>query len=180
VYPNQGIARVDEIRVIETSNGPTRFYVMRLEPAGSTLMVPVDNARQVGLRAPIGAADCARLLELLAAPFAAPAPHWKDRQADHREKTRTGDVFTLADVLQKLTYLDARRPLPFGEKRTLERARSLVISEIALAGRMTEAEAEAAVDAALATARPHAEPDHAPEPAIAASSGSVPVPAVIE
>jgi CarD family transcriptional regulator len=106
VYPNQGIAHVDEIRVIEAGNGPARFYVLRLEEGGSVVMVPVDNAREVGLRPPIGGAECKRLLTLLAAPFEVPPTHWKDRRKAFFEKTRTGDIFTLADVLKKLTYMD--------------------------------------------------------------------------
>jgi CarD family transcriptional regulator len=156
VYPNQGIAHVDEIRVIEAGNGPARFYVLRLEEGGSVVMVPVDNAREVGLRPPIGGAECKRLLTLLAAPFEVPPTHWKDRRKAFFEKTRTGDIFTLADVLKKLTYMDSRKPLPYGEKRILERARSLVIGEVALAGRKTAAESESAVDGALARARPRA------------------------
>lgn len=153
VYPNQGIARVEEIREIETGDGPTSFYVLRLEPAESVVMVPVENAREVGLRPPIDGAECRRLLKLLAASFAAPAANWKDRRKAFLEKTCTGDIFSLAEVLKQLTYLDARRTLPYGEQRLLERARSLVISEVALAGRTTEAEAESTVDAALETAR---------------------------
>jgi RNA polymerase-interacting CarD/CdnL/TRCF family regulator len=108
-------------------------------------MVPVDNAREVGLRVPIGGADCQRLLELLAAPFEAPPAHWKGRQRESLEKTRTGDIFALADVLKKLTFLDSRKPLPYAEKRRLERARLLVIGELAHACRKTEVEAESAV-----------------------------------
>jgi CarD family transcriptional regulator len=156
VYPNQGIARVEAIRSIETADGPTRFYVLRLAAGGSVVMVPVDGARAVGVRPPIGKAECGRLLELLAAPFAAPATQWKDRQKELVEQTRTGDIFTQADVLKKLTYLDSLKPLPYSEKRMLERARLLVIGEFALAARRTHAEAEAVVDHALATARPRA------------------------
>jgi CarD family transcriptional regulator len=154
VYPNQGLARVEGIREIESGSGLTRFYVLRLEPSGSTVMVPVETARAVGLRSPIAAAVCERLLEVLAAPFAVPPAHWKDRQREYHEQTRRGDIFALAEVLKALTCLDARRPLPYSEKRLLERTRSLVVGEVAIASRRSEAEAEAVVDGALSTALP--------------------------
>jgi CarD family transcriptional regulator len=154
VYPNQGIARVDEIRMIEAGHGPIRFYVLRLDEAGTVVQVPVDNACQVGLRLPIGEAECARLVALLAAPFDVPPALWKDRQKELHEMTRTGDPFATADLLKKLTYLDAKKPLAFGEKRMLERARSLIIAEIALARGKPAADAESMVDHALAAASP--------------------------
>jgi CarD family transcriptional regulator len=65
---------------------------------------------------------------------------------------RTGDVFTVAEVLKNLTYLAIRKPLSFREKRMLERARFLVISEIALVMRKTDADIEPRVDEALTNA----------------------------
>jgi CarD family transcriptional regulator len=152
VYPYQGIASVEEIRLIECGNGPAPFYVMRIEATGSVVMVPVDGAGAIGLRPPIGNKACERLVRFLAAEFVAPTTKWKDRRKEFVEKTHAGDVFDLADVLKKLTYLDSIRSLGFADKRMLERARQLVIAEVAIASPRSETEAETVVDKALATA----------------------------
>ena len=65
---------------------------------------------------------------------------------------RTGDIFTVAEVLKTLTYLSLRKPLSFREKRLLERARFLVVSEIAMVGRKPIATIEGVVDEALTKA----------------------------
>ena len=157
MYPYQGIARVEEIRVIESGNGPAPFYVMRLEATGSSVMVPVDAAGAVGLRLPIGEDACKRLVGFLAAAFESPTTNWKARRKEFVDKTRAGDAFDVADVLKKLTFLDSIRPLGFADKRMLERARLIVIAEVAIASVRTEAEAKSVVDQALATAcRNHA------------------------
>jgi CarD family transcriptional regulator len=152
VYPTQGVARVEEIRMIQTADGVASFYILRIETPNSVVMVPVANARGVGVRLPIGRAECERLLECLAAGFDDPPANFKDRKQEFLEKARSGDVFVLADVLKKLTYLNSRKPLSEIDKRMLERARTVLIGEVAVASRRTAAAAECAVDAALATA----------------------------
>ena len=107
------------------------FYMLRLVASDSVVMVPVVNADEVGLRSPIKSKECEKLLKLLAEDFSAPPADWKDRYKEFLEKMRTGDVFTVAEVLKTLTYLSNRKPLSFREKRMLERARFLVISEVA-------------------------------------------------
>lgn len=152
VYPSQGVARVEEIRVLESGGKATSFYVLRIETPESTVMVPVENASGVGLRPPIGRAECERLLTCLAERFDDPPANFKDRQQEFHQKTKTGDVFTLADILKKLTYLHTRKPLADADRRMLERTRALLIGEIAVATRRTTADAESALDVALKTA----------------------------
>ena len=152
VYPNHGIGVIEEISVREMGAGPNQFYMLRLKATDSVVMVPVANADEVGLRPPIKTKDCERLLKLLGENFAAPPSDWKDRYKEFLEKMRTGDVFTVSEVLKTLTYLSLRKPLSFREKRMLERARFLVVSEVAMVNRKTEVFIEEMVDEALSKA----------------------------
>jgi CarD family transcriptional regulator len=152
VYPNHGIGIVEEIAIRETGLASNRFYMLRLKATDSVVMVPIDNAMGVGLRPPIKSKDCERLLSLLSENFAAPPADWKDRYKEFLEKMRTGDVFTVAEVLKTLTFLSQRKPLSFREKRMLERARFLVVSELAIVMRKADKDIEPVVDEALANA----------------------------
>lgn len=152
VYPNHGIGIIEEISTREMGAGPSRFYLLRLTATDSVVMVPVANAEEVGLRPPIKSKECERLLGLLEENFAAPPSDWKDRYKEFLEKMRTGDIYTVAEVLKTLTYLSNRKPLSFREKRMLERARFLVVSELALASRKALPGVESMVDQALSKA----------------------------
>ena len=77
---------------------------------------------------------------------------WKDRFKDFSEKMRTGDIFEAAEVLKHLTYLSNLKPLSFREQRMLERARYLVISELAAVCRQPECNIEPRVEQALTRA----------------------------
>jgi CarD family transcriptional regulator len=92
------------------------------------------------------------LLKNLGDDFTA-APHdWKDRFKEFSEKMRTGDIFEVADVLKHLTYLSHSKPLSFREQRMLERARYLVVSELAAVCRQPECNVEPRVEQALTRA----------------------------
>ena len=149
VYPNHGIGVIERITTNEISGTENSFYLLRLKATESTVMVPIANAIEVGLRSPINTSECDSLLKALAADFTNPPIDWKDRYKDFLEKMKTGDIFHVAEVLKNLTYLSLNKPLSFREKRMLERSRYLVISELAIVCRKTECLVEPLVDEAL-------------------------------
>jgi len=62
---------------------------------------------------------------------------------------RTGSIYDMADVLKSLTFLSKSKSLSFREKRMLDRAKSLIISEVSEVMRQTVAEVEDRVEKAL-------------------------------
>ena len=152
VYPNHGIGTIEQIEQKQIGTTSLPFYTLRLAANNSLVLVPVSNASEVGLRSPITSGECEMLLKVLADDFTSPANDWKDRFKDFSEKMRTGDIFEVADVLKHLTYLSHIKPLSFREQRMLERARYLVISELAAVCRQPECNIEPRVEQALARA----------------------------
>ena len=152
VYPNHGIGTIEQIEQKQIGATSLPFYTLRLAANNSLVLVPVSNATEVGLRSPISSGECEMLLKVLADDFTAPANDWKDRFKEFSEKMRTGDIFEVANVLKHLTYLSHLKPLSFREQRMLERARYLVVSELAAVCRQPECNVEPRVDQALAKA----------------------------
>jgi len=149
VYPNHGIGVIEKITTTEIAGMPNSFYLLRLNETKSTVMVPIANAAEIGLRSPIDNGQCNRLLKALSEDFNNPPVDWKDRYKEFLERMKTGDIFNVAEVLKTLTYLSLMKPLSFREKRMLERARYLVISELATVCRKSECMVEPMVDEAL-------------------------------
>src|SRR5213083_2153599 len=152
VYPNHGIGTIEQIEQKQIGATLLPFYTLRLAANNSLVLVPVPNASEVGLRAPISSGECELLLKALADDFSSPANDWKDRFKDFSEKMRTGDIFEVADVLKHLNFLSQIKPLSFREQRMFERSRYLVISELAAVCRQPECSIEPRVDVALAQA----------------------------
>jgi CarD family transcriptional regulator len=62
---------------------------------------------------------------------------------------RTGSIYDMADVLKSLTFLSKSKSLSFREKRMLDRAKALIISEISEVIREKAIAVEERVDQAL-------------------------------
>jgi len=152
VYPNHGIGTIEHIEQKQIGATSLPFYTLRLASTNSVVLVPVANANEVGLRYPISSGECEMLFKHLADDFRGAATDWKDRFKEFTEKMRTGDIFAVAEVLKNLTYLSNVKPLSFREQRMLERARYLVISELAAVCRKPECSVEPRVEEALARA----------------------------
>ncbi|OYT71535.1 MAG: CarD family transcriptional regulator [Chloracidobacterium sp. CP2_5A] len=149
IYPNHGIGIIEVIKRMEFDGVEIEFYQLRLNGNNTTVNVPVDKVQSIGIRTPIKTVDGEKLLKLLATNFVAPPSDWKDRFKEFSEKMRTGDIFSVAEILKHLTYLGSLKPLSFREKRLLERARYLVISELTMASGKPQGKVEEAVEQAL-------------------------------
>ena len=71
------------------------------------------------------------------------------KNQENSEKMRTGLIFEVADVLKSLYQLSCNRILSFREKKMLDRARHLVVSEVATVSRVSEDKAGQMIDQAL-------------------------------
>src|SRR6185436_11602822 len=75
--------------------------------------------------------------------------NWKGRFKDNSDKMRSGSIFDMADVLKSLAFLARSKSLSFREKRMLDRARALIITEVSDVIREKSQAVEGRVDQAL-------------------------------
>ena len=75
--------------------------------------------------------------------------NWKGRFKDNSDKMRSGSIFDMADVLKSLTFLARSKSLSFREKRMLDRARALIVTEVSDVIREKTPAVEGRVDQAL-------------------------------
>jgi CarD family transcriptional regulator len=149
IYPNHGLGiveRVEEKTILGTTCG---FFHLRIVSNDTTVLVPVVNVDNVGLRKAITDEEVERLFGLLSDGRIDNHQNWKGRFKDNSDKMRTGSIYDMADVLKSLTFLSKSKSLSFREKRMLDRAKALIISEISEVMREKALEVEAKVDRAL-------------------------------
>jgi CarD family transcriptional regulator len=131
IYPNHGIGVVESIQTRPTPTGKISLYQLRILANDSRVWIPQQNADGVGLRHVITAADVRRIFALLGDGTIDQHPNWKGRFKENSDKMRTGSLYEVAIVLKGLTHLSRKKALSFREKRMLDRAKFLLISEIA-------------------------------------------------
>lgn len=149
IYPNHGLGiveRIEEKTILGTTCG---FYHLRIVANETTVLVPVSNVDGVGLRRAISDEDVERLFGLLGDGKIDSHQNWKGRFKDNSDKMRSGSIYEVADVLKNLTFLAKSKSLSFREKRMLDRAKFLIISEVSEVVRETAAAIEGRVDLAL-------------------------------
>jgi len=152
-YPNHGVCRVEAIKNKQNGDDESEeFYSLRVLSNNSSILVPKRKAASVGIRPVIKPTECENLMKFLAEDFANPASDWKARSREFSAKFQTGDIFAVADVLKKLTFLMQTKALSFREQRMIEKAKFLVVSELAIVCSQPECTTEEKVDKSLACA----------------------------
>jgi CarD family transcriptional regulator len=119
--------------VLDIGGRRQRFYVLRKPETEQIIRVPVSNAAQ--LRRPITEAqvrEIFRILKVTDVPL--DTQTWNRRYRGFVEKLGTGSIFAVAEVLRDLSRVKiVKDGLSFSERGMLERARGLIVKEIAVA-----------------------------------------------
>lgn len=153
VYPNHGVGMIEQVSYGVLNGRTERYYMIRVVSSGLRVMVPQSNAEIVGLRPVIRTNDTTKVLGFLEKGKLNCHPDWKHRFKENSERMRTGSLLEVAVVLKSLVSLSRSKPLSFREKKMLERAKYLLVSEMATARNMTSETAETLVVKSLAKAK---------------------------
>ena len=152
VYPAQGVAEVISIEEKDIAGQRQHFYVLRILDTNRKIMVPVDNARSVGLRPPISEKEIQEIFAILRErTIAFDNQTWNRRYRGFMDKIKTGSIFDVAEVLRDLYRLKTDKQLSFGERRMLDTARSLIVKEIAIAREQTEDQVKTEIEGIFLT-----------------------------
>jgi CarD family transcriptional regulator len=147
VYPARGVAEVVSIEEKDIGGSKQQFYVLRLLDTEHKIMVPVRNARNIGLRPPISEDEILEIFDILREEtIAFDNQTWNRRYRGFMDKIKTGSVYDVAEVLRDLYRLKAEKSLSFGERQMLEKARTLIVKEIAVARRKSEEKVQSEIE----------------------------------
>lgn len=149
VYPNHGIGVVEDVMGDSNGASNSHFYKLRILSNATRVMVPVANVDGVGLRRVISQAEVDRIFDQLENKKVEQHSNWKGRYKDNSDKMRSGSIYDVAGVLKSLSYLSKKKSLSFREKRMLDRARFLIVSEVAEVAREPQEIVEQKIDLAL-------------------------------
>src|SRR5437660_7792641 len=153
VYPNHGVGVIEQISYGMLDGRTETYYMLRITSNSLKVMVPRSNAAAVGLRPVIRNGDTSKVLGYLEKGKFNSHHDWKHRFKENSERMRTGSLIEVAAVLKSLVALSHTKPLSFREKKMLERAKYLLVTELATARNSTETNIENALVKCLAKAK---------------------------
>jgi CarD family transcriptional regulator len=149
VYPNHGVGIIEQISSRTIGATVEKFYLLKIKSSSLKVMVPFHNVTTVGLRRVVKNGEIQKIVDYLTDGHCDSNTDWKYRFKENSERMRTGSLLEVAAVLKSLLLLNSSKPLSFREKKMLERARYLLVSELAMAKNCDEPEVEELLTRAL-------------------------------
>ncbi len=141
VYPMHGVGEISAVQNQNILGKRTLCYILEIENSKMKVMIPVDSAKERGIRPIIQKKDVKKVLDLLKKDEVDTEEDWKIRYQNNQNKIRSGSIYSVAEVGRNLYKRARDKELSLMERRLYELAYSLITSELALARSVSTEEA---------------------------------------
>ena len=152
VYPMHGAGIIEGIEEKEILGEKRKYYIMRMPIGVMKVMIPMDNVEEIGIREIINNDDLEKVLNILKGDRTKMPQNWNRRYRINMEKIKSGDIFEIASVVRNLMLRDAEKSLSTGERKMLNSAKQMLISEIVLVVDSNQEETEKLINEAINSA----------------------------
>lgn len=150
VYPMHGAGVIESIEEKEVLGEKRQYYILRLPVGDMKVMIPISNCAGVGLRSVVSKDELQKVFNILKGPGSVMSTNWNRRYRANLEKIKSGNIYEVSEVVRNLIQRDKEKGLSSGEKKMLENARQILISELVLATEMEEEKAQLMLDRVFA------------------------------
>ena len=137
VYPMHGAGVIDSIEEKEVLGEKQSYYILKM-PGEVKVMVPISTAEQHGIRNVIDKVEAERVFSVLEQDETEMEKNWNKRYRDNMDKMKSGDIYEVADVVRNLSFKQKEKGLSTGEKKMLNNAKQILVSELVLAEHATQ------------------------------------------
>ncbi|NLM76207.1 MAG: CarD family transcriptional regulator [Clostridiaceae bacterium] len=142
VYPMHGAGIIEAIEEKEILGEKKRYYVMKMPLGDMKVMIPINNVENIGIRDIIGQKEADKVFKSFETKSNEQTSNWNKRYRENMEKIKSGDVFEVADVVKSLMLREKSKGLSTGERKMLNSAKQILISELVLAKDMKPSDVE--------------------------------------
>lgn len=132
VYPLQGVGKIEKLQERMFKGENLLYYVIYLDESEMTLMVPVDKAEELGIRAVISKTNANKALKILSEEDDSSITDWKLRYQTNIDLLKTGDTINIAKVVRMLYRRSKLKELPILERKLYDNALSLLRNELSI------------------------------------------------
>lgn len=129
-YPNQGLGVIEDIQDENYYGENFNIYHVRILYNNTLVLVPSSNAGEIGIRKPISEKTIDKIFKFMRNGGVDVTMNWKGRYKEHQSLMKSGSIIDMAFVLKCLYYLNLIKPLSFREKKMMEKAKHLIVSEM--------------------------------------------------
>lgn len=133
VYPMHGAGVIESIEEKEIMGQKQNYYVLKMPVGDMKVMIPIGSVSDIGIREVISRSEVDRVFKILTNPEKSNSNNWNKRYRENMIKIKSGDIFEVADVVRTLMHREMDKGLSTGERKMLNSARQILVSELALA-----------------------------------------------
>jgi len=130
VYPLQGVGKIISIEERPFKDKKLLYYVIYLEVSDMTVMVPVDKAESLGIRAIVSKEEAEKALNFISEEYEPVPTDWKLRYQMNLDLLKQGSVIDIAQVVRTLYHRSKIKELPILERKLFDSALKLLVDEI--------------------------------------------------
>ena len=144
VYPGHGVGEIKAIEQREVCDEEVQaFYIMVILDSNITIMIPKNNTVHVGLRQLVNQEEIKEVYKTLKKRRVKLSHQtWNKRYKQFHDKIKRGSLFEVAEVFRDLNLISLNKELSFGERKMMETAKHLIVSELARARALQESDVE--------------------------------------
>ncbi len=146
VYPMHGAGVIESIEKQEVLGETHEYYIMHLPVGELKVMIPRSNVEKIGLRQVISEEGLDEALALACEAAVDTGETWNRRFRANLDKIKGGDVVDIAHVVRDLMVREREKGLSTGERKMLEQAKQILVSEMILSKEIDAHEANRLVD----------------------------------
>lgn len=113
------------------------------------ISIPIDKIAEIGVREVFKKEELEPVIRVLEGKGTQMPDNWSQRYRENLDKIKTGDIFEIARVVRNLSIRDYKKGLSAGEKKMLNSARKMLVSEFVIVNDQTAEEVEKLIDDAI-------------------------------
>ena len=134
VYPMHGAAIIKDVEKRKLDGADTNYFILEMLSSDMKVMIPANNLERVGVRHIVAKSMLTKVEKVLKDR---PVNHMKEITWNRRfniyvDKLKTGDILEVADVVRTLAVQEEDKKLSTGERRLLNTAKQILLSEVML------------------------------------------------
>lgn len=152
VYPTHGVGKVIGVEDDEIAGFKLKLYVISFEQEKMTLRVPVEKAKDSGLRKISSKDKMATALTTLKGRARAKRTMWSRRAQEYEAKINSGDPVSIAEVVRDLHRSAGQPDQSYSERQMYEAALERLAAELAQVDKTDTEKATAKLESVLEAA----------------------------
>ncbi len=146
VYPMHGAGIIEAIEEKEILGEKQRYYIMKMPIGDMKVMIPIKNIKDIGIREIIDGKEAEGVIQIFKCAQTEMCNNWNKRYRENMVKIKSGNIYEVAEVVKNLMHRDKEKGLSTGERKMLNNAKQILISELVLVKDIDHEELEDIID----------------------------------